>query len=147
MAGLGDPEKGQLLFMGQTVFANGGSPCMGCHTVSGVGAFDGGNLGPDLTHAVQRLGGQLGMASALSGLPFPTMQGIFANRPLTNSEQADLLAFFVKANSQPQVPLQRPVNWFMLVLGVLGVLALLAFMGLYWPRQRRSVSDILRQNG
>jgi mono/diheme cytochrome c family protein len=147
VAALGDPEKGQLLFMGQTTFANGGSPCMGCHTVSGVGAFGGGNLGPDLTHAVQRLGGQPGMASALSGLPFPTMQGIFANRPLTNSEQADLLAFFVKSDSQPQVPLQRPVNWFMLVLGVLGVLALLAFMGLYWPRQRRSVADILKQNG
>jgi len=147
VAALGDPEKGQLLFMGQTAFANGGTPCMGCHTVTGVGAFDGGNLGPDLTHAVQRLGGQPGMASALSGLPFPTMQGIFANRQLTSDEQSDLLAFFVKADSQPQVPLNKPINWFMLGLGVLGALALLAFMGIYWPRQRRSVSDILRNNG
>jgi len=144
---LGDPEKGRLLFMGQTAFANVGTPCMGCHTVTGVGAFGGGNLGPDLTHAVQRLGGQPGMASALSGLPFTTMQGIFANRQLTSNEQSDLLAFFVKAESQPQAPLNKPVNWFILGLGVLGAVALLAFMGIYWPRQRRSVADILRQNG
>jgi mono/diheme cytochrome c family protein len=144
---LGDPARGQMLFTGQVAFANGGTPCMACHTVLGVADFGGGSLGPDLTHAVQRLGGQPGMASALSGLPFPTMQGVFVNRPLTANEQADLLAFFVRADSQPQVPLKQPVNWFTLILGGLGLVALLAVMGIYWPRQRRSISDILRQNG
>jgi cytochrome c2 len=144
---LGDPNKGQQLFTGAVSLANGGTPCMACHTVSGVGNFGGGNLGPNLTHAVQRLGGQPGMASALASLPFPTMQPIFGARLLTPTEQADLLAFFVKADSQPQTALNQPINWFMLVLGGLGLLAFLAVMGIYWPRQRRSISDILRQNG
>jgi hypothetical protein len=46
----------------------------------------------------------MGMAGTLAGHPFPTMQGIFSKRPLTSEEQADLLAFFKRADKQSGAP-------------------------------------------
>lgn len=98
----GDPNSGSRLFTGELALANGGPPCISCHTVSGTGALGGGGLGPDLTQVVQRLG-EPGLSAALKAIPFPTMLGPFQNRPLTAKEQADLLAFF-KASNQWQDP-------------------------------------------
>ena len=39
----------------------------------------GGSLGPDLSHVATRYG-EAGLTAALTGLPFPTMQGVFAAR-------------------------------------------------------------------
>lgn len=96
-AGASDPVAGKQLFSGEFALANGGPHCIACHTVSGIGILGGGGLGPDLTNVIQRYG-EPGLSAALKTISFPTMLGPFQNRPLTYSEQADLLAFFKYAN-------------------------------------------------
>ena len=146
MVSAGDPRFGQQLFTGAATLQNGGTHCMACHTVNGVGPLGGGALGPDLTHVYARYGRQ-GMVSALSTLPFPTMQGVFVNKGLTTSEQMDLLAFFEQADQQT-VPLRTQQN-FLAVLGAGSALAAIFLIGMlfFWPRQRMGIAQHLRKNG
>lgn len=140
----GDSARGENLFTGQITLQKGGIPCMGCHSVDGVGQYGGGNLGPDLTHVLQRYG-QTGLANALGTLPFPTMQGPYANKALTPQEQADLLAFFEQADAQGtenQAATFTPWFW---GAGLAGVLVLFSVMAIFWPRQRMSISENLRR--
>lgn len=141
----GDPDYGQKLFTGEISLTNGGTHCMACHSVEGVGLLGGGALGPDLTHVYTRYGRE-GLASALGTLPFPTMQGVFANKMLTTSEQADLLAFFARADTFGQPRTQQNLQ-IILGAGTGLALVLLAGMALFWPRQSLSLSQRLRRYG
>ena len=143
-APMGNPLRGQALFIGQQALANGGPACISCHSVVNVGALAGGTLGPDLTHVIQRYGGQAGLASTLASLPFPTMQGIFATRQLSPAEQADLLAFFTQADQQP-VQTSPALTWVFLGIAAAGTLFLLGTMLFSWPRQRQSLSERMRK--
>lgn len=144
-AGAGNPANGERIFSGLTSLGGGGWACISCHTVNGVGEFMGGNLGPNLTHVVQRYGGKVGMASTLATLPFPTMQGVFATRPLTPLEQADLLAFFVQADAQqPVVPLKLDVYWPFWAIGGGGAVLLFIILVFFWPRQRKTAVELIR---
>jgi len=142
----GDPQTGEQLFTGALALQNGGTHCMACHTVNGVGPLGGGALGPDLTHVYSRYGRQ-GLAAALSSLPFPTMQGVFANKALSTNDQADLLAFFENADQTGGQP--RTQQNFQLVLGGGSALTIvfLAGMLIFWPRQRTGIAERLRKNG
>jgi len=142
----GSAEQGRLAFTGRARLGGGGTACIACHAVEGVGALGGGALGPDLTHVYARYGGPTGLAAALKSLPFPTMQGIFAGRPLTRNEQADLLAFFAAAD-QGAAP--RPQRNLLVSLGAGAGLAGVLFIGMafFWPRQRLSIAQRLRKNG
>ncbi len=141
----GDPVYGEKYFTGAALLTNTGTPCIACHSVNGVGLVGGGTLGPDQTHVYSRLG-RAGLASVLGTLPFPTMQGVFAEKPLTITEQADLLAFFAKADK-----LGTPVTQtnHMAVIGTGFSLAIAFFIGMvfFWPRQRLSLAERLRKNG
>ncbi|HEX9116346.1 MAG TPA: c-type cytochrome, partial [Anaerolineae bacterium] len=130
----------------------GGPACISCHTVAGTGVLGGGALGPDLTHVAQRYG-EAGLAAALKNIAFPTMVGPFANRPLTAQEQADLVAFFKQIDQQqPPVPVIGPgaltVNaWLTFAIGLAGMAVLFLILLFFWPRQRQSVSERLRNQG
>jgi mono/diheme cytochrome c family protein len=100
---VGNPALGKELFTGTRRFANGGPPCMACHSISGIGALGGGALGPDLTPAASKFG-DAGLASVLASLPFPTMSPIFASRPLASEEQAHLRAFVMQAAISERSP-------------------------------------------
>ena len=141
----GDPVNGEKLFTGQVTLENGGTGCLACHAIAGTGALGGGALGPDLTHAFTKYGGAAGMSSALASLPFPTMQGIFTNRPLTPVEQADLLAFLQQADQSGQTA-SPAGGWLFLLLGIFGTAALFGVMFVFWPKQRHSLSEKLRQH-
>lgn len=138
----GQADAGKALFTGQTGLANGGTPCIACHSTLGVGSAGGGVLGPDLTNVNTRLG-TAGLTSALQTLPFPTMQGIFNTRPLTQQEQSDLLAYLQQTDQQTVVSSAMNINLFW-GIGIGGALILLAIMLLFWPRQRQSISARLR---
>lgn len=138
----GQAAAGQALFTGQTSLTNGGTPCIACHSTLGVGPAGGGVLGPDLTNVNTRLG-PAGLTSALQTLPFPTMQGIFNTRPLTQPEQADLLAYLQQTDQQTVVSSAMNINLFW-GIGIGGALILLVIMLLFWPRQRQSISARLR---
>ncbi|MCM2321321.1 MAG: hypothetical protein NDI93_18655, partial [Pseudomonas sp.] len=55
---------------------------------------------PDLTTMFENFGDE-GIADILETLPFPSMEPIYATRPLTDEEQADLRAFFAQATGAP----------------------------------------------
>jgi hypothetical protein len=48
-------DRGQALFLGTTRFENQAPACISCHS-AGIGALNGGTLGPDLTHVFGRYG-------------------------------------------------------------------------------------------
>lgn len=96
----GDPAQGARLYTGEVAFANGGAPCLGCHGITGFGLAGGANYGPDLTAMFENFGDE-GLADILQTLPFPSMEPIYATRPLTAEEQADLRAFFAGVTGTP----------------------------------------------
>ena len=138
----GSEQAGSQYFSGALPLTNGGPNCIACHATADLPALGGGSLGPDLTQIAQRLGDP-GLASALQSLPFPTMQGVYANRMLTPTEQADLYAYFQSVNSlTPSGPDRQLLYW---GLGSAGAIVLFGLLGFYWPRQRRSLSESLRE--
>ena len=140
----GGARAGQKLFNGETRLQNGGTACIACHTVAGTGFLQGGSLGPDLTHVMQRYG-DAGLASNLNQITFPTMLGPFQNRPITPQEQADLIAFFRWSDAQAAAPPIDPVL-LMLGIGAAGALGLFGLLAFFWPRQSKSLTARLRKN-
>ena len=134
-AAKGDPEAGKDLFTGITRFANGGPPCMACHSVGGIGALGGGQLGPDLTEVASRYGGATGLDAFVAGTPTPTMRAVWSQHPLTNEERASVVSFLGQAGVT-----QRPVQaiWQLAGLAGLGLVVLLAIAGLNWRNRLRN---------
>jgi putative heme-binding domain-containing protein len=92
-----EERKGKELFIGKIRFENKAPSCNSCHSV-GIGALNGGTLGPNLTHVFGRYG-EMGLSSVLKTLPYPSMQGIYQDKPLTEAEQTALLAFLKQQDS------------------------------------------------
>lgn len=95
----GDPLRGEALYVGTVSFAQGGAPCLACHAIAGheLGYAAGASYGPDLT-AIYADYGEEGVAGVLEDLSFTSMAAIYAERPLSEPERADLVAFFAKAS-------------------------------------------------
>lgn len=137
----GTVAGGEALFTGGTELENGGGACVGCHTAGSVGNLGGPGLGPDLTDAAERLGGPAGLGAWLGNPPSPTMTPIFAERPLTPAEIADLTAFLVDAPEQA-APSQS-VDW-LLVAAAAGLAVLLAGMAFAYRGMRLTYAERLR---
>ena len=131
----GSPEIGKDLFTGVTRFLNGGPPCMACHSVSGIGALGGGQLGPDLTGSGERYGGAAGLNAFIAGSPTPTMRAVWSQRPLTPEERAGVVAFLGQAGV-----IQRPAGaiWQLGGLAALGLIVLLGIAGFTWQNRSRN---------
>ncbi|WP_305043968.1 c-type cytochrome [Geoalkalibacter sp.] len=98
----GDARRGEALYVGTQSFSQGGAPCLACHGISGagLGLAAGANFGPDLTSMHANFGGD-GVLSILESLTdFASMEPIYANRPLTADEQADVAAFLADVSGQ-----------------------------------------------
>lgn len=100
----GNVENGRALFMGYAHFENDGPPCMGCHSVGENGFLGGGAMGPDLTNITEERD-QSDILSVITnyGWPVsPVMQPIYTDHPLTEREQADLVAFLNSSVGQTE---------------------------------------------
>ncbi len=130
----GNPEIGKDLFTGVVRFQNGGPPCMACHSVSGIGALGGGQLGPDLTEVVKRYGGASAVDAFVAGTPTPTMKAVWGQRPLTAEDRANVVSVLAQAEVS-----QRPAQaiWQLAGLAVLGVVILLAIAAFNWKHRLR----------
>lgn len=130
----GNPELGKDLFTGVVRFQNGGPPCMACHSVSGIGALGGGQLGPDLTEVVKRYGGASAVDAFVAGTPTPTMKAVWGGRPLTAEDRANVVSFLGQAEVS-----QRPAEaiWELAALAALGVVILLAIAAFIWKDRLR----------
>lgn len=90
-----DVELGRAIFMGHKKLANGGPPCVTCHTFNGAEGFGGGRLGPDLSKAYERLQGRKAMGAWLYAPATPTMNPTFKTAALKPDEEIlPLLALF-----------------------------------------------------
>jgi mono/diheme cytochrome c family protein len=128
----GDAAVGREFFVGSDRFHNGGPPCMSCHSISGIGALGGGTLGPDLTEAYQKYGGDAGLASFLTSVPTPTMSAVWSKTPLTPQEIANLTAF-IKEGAVSQRPLGAIGK--LALLAAIGVAILVLIAALYWRKR------------
>ena len=130
----GNPEIGKDLFTGVVRFANGGPPCMACHSVSGIGALGGGQLGPDLTEVVKRYGGASAVDAFVAGTPTPTMKAVWGQRPLTPQDRANVVSFLAQAEVS-----QRPAQaiWQLAGLAALGVVIFLTIAAFRWNYRLR----------
>lgn len=122
--------QGRALFTGGKPFANGGSPCVGCHGF-GVAGVSGGNLAVDLSARAETAGEQ-GFRGMLKSLNFPIMRRIYADAPLTDEEITALVAFSKDAVARKTVP-ARP---YYPVTGVVIFVCLIAGLTLYKRRIR-----------
>jgi len=136
----GDAARGRELFMGNAHFTNGGPPCMACHNIGSNGLLGGGTLGPDLTNVSSRYS-DVELGQALSSLPWPAMEPIFSEHPLTPQEQADLRTFLEASAGQPGA------NKEPLIFGIslAGLVAVTGAFGWIYRRRLRGVRKTLVQ--
>ena len=132
VAGDGDAGRGENLFTGPTRFENRGPSCVACHSSSGIGALGGGSLGPDLTGSYAKLGD----AMMIWPETVAPMSPIFTDRPLTDQEKADLLAFFKSADVT-----EREAEQILALFGISvgGLVVIAIFTHLIWRRRLRGV--------
>lgn len=97
----GDPDRGHELFVGSASFANGGPACAACHAAGTVDGLGGPGLGPDLTVAFDRLGGEAGLTGWLANPPSAVMAPLFKDKTLADDEIADVVAYLGEARSAP----------------------------------------------
>jgi hypothetical protein len=134
-AQVGDAKAGEAFFTGRIRLANGGPPCISCHSVSGLAFPNGGTMGPDLTGVYSRFGPE-GMAAALDTLFFVTMQPLYDTRPLTPIEQQNLAAFFKQtAQNHPRPGITAEFG----LISVAGCAGLFVLNGFIWKKRLRGV--------
>jgi mono/diheme cytochrome c family protein len=136
----GDPATGRALFTGARRLQNGGPPCMGCHSIAGLGALGGGALGPDLTPAFDKYG-ETGLANFLATTPTVTMNAVWTRQPLTADEQADLRAYLQQASLVSERPADKLVE--LSALAVVGAGVLIVGAQFYWRKRLMTVRQAL----
>jgi mono/diheme cytochrome c family protein len=124
------PERGERLFFGQELLANGGAACSACHAVNG----EGGTLARDLTAVRQRIAGP-GLVTVIERAPFPLMKQHYAAKPVSTPEAADLAAFL---EATEQLPLRRAATPPMLIGATGGTVALVLAGTALVHRRRRA---------
>jgi mono/diheme cytochrome c family protein len=132
-----DIDLGRQIFMGAKALTKGGPACIACHQVPGVPALGGGRLGPDLTGAYGRLGGQAALTTWLGAPASNTMKPVFATRALT-PEEAHALVSFLKATGARGGAAPASMGNFVL-LGLLGMTIGLMVFDFAWKKRFRAV--------
>lgn len=126
----GDAGRGRELFLGRRRLSNGAAACIACHQASGL-PLAGGQLGPDLSTAHAKLGGDRGLASWLQNPPTRMMSTVFRSAPLRADEAADLTAFLRTSSENSSrlslAPLRRVQT-----IGIAGSLVAFLIAGVIW---------------
>ncbi len=150
----GDPNLGRMLFTGEKAFANGGPPCMSCHS-AGVGELGGGILGPDLSKVyADPSTNPLVNGAWINSDGTPVMGPIFSNRNVTDDEVDALRAFFEQqaknapsdAPTPPALPASGIVNGNVAtpststftVVGLGGFIGILIVFNIIWSGRYRN---------
>lgn len=126
-----DVAAGRALFLGDTTLQNGGPPCISCHRTQDVDGFGGGTLAKDLTQVFSRLG-EGGMDGALTGTPFPLMNTIYPERPLTEDEAFRLKAYLASVSRQAPVGGRQ---WMFPLFGLVGLAISFVLINAAWRRR------------
>ncbi len=134
-------ENGRRLFMGYAHFEHEGPPCMGCHSVGDNGILGGGALGPNLTNVSTERSDEeiIGVLSNTGLVTSPVMKPIYETDPLTEEEQADLLAFMKSSVGEPEADKELLV----FSLSILGTIGAAIVLGFIYRNRLRSVRRAL----
>ena len=133
----GNASMGRDIFIGRTPLNNGGTACLSCHNISGIGALGGGSMGKDLTEAYSVIGEQ-SLISILKTPPFPIMKEIYAEQPLTDDEIAHLIVFLQEASSGGEpTPAQSPRIF--IIISIVGFLLVVGIFQFLWRRRLSGV--------
>lgn len=135
----GNAAMGKDIFTGKIPLQSGGIACLACHNVSGIGAPGGGTIGKDLTGAYAAFG-EPGLISILKATPFPLMAEIYTDKPLTEDETTNLVAFLQEAGSGP-APAQSPRLF--IIISVVGFLIIIGTFQLIWRGRLSGVRQSL----
>ncbi len=138
----GDAARGRELFLGQRRLTHGGAACIACHQASGL-PITGGRLGPDLSAAHLKLGGDRGLSFWLRNPPSRMMSTIFQSAPLTAEEASHLTAFLRTSTESSSQLGQAPVRWVQ-TIGFAGSLLAFVVAGVIW-RGRIAIRSVRRQ--
>jgi mono/diheme cytochrome c family protein len=138
-----DRALGRDLVTGKQRLINGGPACAACHKFAALAAPGGGALGPDLTREFTRLGGPTGISVWLGSPPTPTMQNIYARRPLDPHEIRAIAAWL---KSQPDVKEAQSPRLLFAVVGIAGCIVSLLLLHLVWRRRFTAVRARLVPN-
>jgi len=141
-----DIDGGWQLFTGRTKLENGGTACISCHSIKGVGVFGGGTLGPDLTGANLKYR-DAELIAILQNPNFPTMSTVFGGHALTAEEIVKLAALFQNAKiNNPMPATQAGVTTLdpkFFVIGVAAMLLILTLLNFAWRNRLRGVREQL----
>lgn len=141
-----DVQGGWQFFTGRARLQNGGTACISCHSIKGVGMFGGGTLGPDLT-GVSLKYRDPELISILRNPNFPTMSTIFATHGLTDEEIVQLFALFQNAKQMNPMPASQAgitaLDPRFFVIGVASMLVVLALLNLAWRNRLHGVREEL----
>ncbi len=135
---IGDAGRGEALFLGGSRLANGGPACLACHA-AGTHTQGGAGLGPDLTAASARLGGEAGLLAWLASPPTETMSPLFADHPMSEPERADIAAYLASLEGDNATG----TDWFP-IAGLAGTVLLVGLVAAFTTRSRRPYNDRLR---
>jgi mono/diheme cytochrome c family protein len=141
-----DVAVGSQFFTGRTKLQNGGTACISCHSIKGIGMFGGGTLGPDLT-GVNLKYRDPELIAILQNPNFPTMSTVFGGHALTDEEIVQLFALFQNAKLvNPMPATQAGVTTLdpkFFVIGVAAMLLILTLFNLAWRNRLRGVREPL----
>lgn len=139
-----DVKAGELLFSGVSKFKNGGASCISCHAAGNIGALGGGTLGPDLSSVYSSYKDK-GLTKALSKIAFPTMAGIYENKPLTDDEVFQIKAYLGTVDKAGVVPAGSQKKF--ILIGIIGLLLILGAIDIsYRKRRTKTLRTHLRRS-
>ncbi|MBI5180214.1 MAG: hypothetical protein HZA05_02275 [Nitrospirae bacterium] len=143
----GDYKTGMALFTGEKRFTNGGPPCISCHS-AGVGALDGGVLGPNLSQIYAGPKRALLMIGWVNSPGLPVMGPIFSAKNITEAEMEHLRVFFSETARQP-VAASKTGSF--LGAGAAGFIGIMVFFSIVWSgryrkRNKGTAHDALWRN-
>lgn len=137
-----DAAEGRELFIGRKPLKSGGPACISCHSVGGMGGLGGGFLGPDLTGAFARVGGEKALAAWLVSPGSPVMRPVYAKRALDPADILPLVAYLKEA-AQKGRPADSIARLAFLIIGLVGAAALFVVFDTLWGGRLRSVRRAL----
>ena len=142
----GDVDNGWRVFTGRVKLQNGGTACISCHSIKGVGLFGGGTLGPDLT-GVNLKYRDPELIAILQNPNFPVMGTVFGTHALSNEEIVQLFALFQNAKLVNPMPATQAgittLDPKFFIVGVGAMLLVLTLMNLAWRKRSRGVREEL----
>jgi len=132
-ANAGNADIGAKLFQGTQHFKNGGVSCVACHTVNSKLVIGGGKLALNLTSM-----GGAGIAYTIlkpENATSPIMKDAFKGKPITATEQADLVAFFNKVASEKAQSSNSTSSF--VIKGIVGAIILFILLSLLGSRRKK----------